>query len=397
MSNSQKDRDTKKLTELRNLIDRAAQCYYYESPIMSDQAFDALLEELRVMAPDDCRLTRVGFPVPPTTMRQLFKHTVFVGSLRKQTEAELRKWHQKHGGDLVVQLKGDGMTVVLYYTKGILARAVTRGGDDGVGEDVTANAIRATGVPSVLPNPITCAVRGEMVLATADWQRIVKETRSDDPSNPRNIGNGFLRRVEQNGPGAENLQFLAFDVTTEPLVFEQETQQIKFLKAMGFNVIQSQEASDIDAAMTLFADIGKKRQSLPYWIDGVVFKLNSLAAQKKLGFKDNRPEGQRVVKFEAPGAVTKLVDVVLTYGHTGAIIPNARFEPVEIAGTIVTNALLNNFEMIKELDLAIGDSVFLCKANDLVPKVTEVVDRHYQCPECGFEGNLLQQEKHHKI
>ena len=381
---------SERLTKLQVTIDRAAQCYYYQTPIMSDQAFDSLLEELRTLKPDDHRLTRVGYPVPPDSMLTKFKHTTFVGSLAKaESEQDLIKWTVKSGIDkqdkeIVVCLKADGCTLVLYYLDGDLQRAVTRGGDDGIGEDVTANAVRMIGVPTTLPNTFTGAIRGEAILNIEDWKKV----DPDSKSNPRNLGNGTLRRVS--GSGAENLRFYAFDI--DGIDFRTEYNKLSWLKSTGFTVVHSMVADDIQHAMRIFRNIDDVRQTLQYWIDGVVFKINNLAIQKSLGYKDNRPCGQIVLKFEAEGAQTKLLGVVLTVGHTGAIIPTGILKTVRIGGTDISSVLLNNFDYIADLDLAINDDVVVQKANDIIPQVVSVVDKPInrisilppeKCPVCG--------------
>ena len=377
-----------RLAKLRSSIDRAAQCYYYGTPLISDDQYDALLAELRELVPNDDRLTRVGHPVPPDSMLKKVKHTTFTGSLDKcDDSATFRKWHQKIGsGGLAVCLKIDGNSLVLYYDKGELVRAVTRGGDDGVGEDVTANAIRSQGVPTHLSRPLTVAVRGESVLPVAAWLDI-------DPSkdsNPRNLGSGLLRRVE--GAGAELLHYYAFDLDVKDGELATEDGKLALLKELGFDVVPHQLATSTDVALRLYGDVVAKRDKLPYWIDGVVFKLLDLNVQRRLGHSHGRPRGQTVLKFEAEGADTVITGITVTIGHTGAIIPTANLATVRIGGTNVSSALLNNYDEIDELDVAIGDTVRVIKAKDIIPKVVAVVSRPTgrqlipvptTCPACG--------------
>lgn len=389
--------DNQRLTTLRNQIDRAAQCYYYGSPVLTDAQFDALLKELKQIAPGDPRHSRVGHPVPPDTMLIRYKHTVPSYSLAKcDNVAEFDKWYEKRKGALMVQLKADGCTVFLYYNDaGLLDRAVTRGGDDGHGEDVTANAIRAMGVPRSIGSPRGCVVRGEMLLDLENWRKV----DPDEESNPRNLGTGMLRRTE--GSGAEYLRFFAFgfdNQTFEGAMSEYEPatedEKLEFLTSLGFDIIPHQLCKSVADAKKFYDKTAKDRDKLPFWIDGVVFKLNDLEHQKKLGVSSGRPNGQTVLKFEAPGAETVVVGLTVTVGHTGAIIPTADLKPVRIGGANIDSALLNNYEMIQELDLAIGDTVRVIKAKDIIPQIESVTKRPAdrkpikaptKCPACGGE------------
>lgn len=386
-----------RLLDLRKTIDRCDQAYYYADPFLDDAQYDALKDELRKLCPGDERLARVGAPVPKDTLLKRVKNQGFMGSLRKvDTREELTAWYEKSGAQssggakILVQLKADGGSLALYYRHGNLIQALTRGGDDGVGEDITANAIHMAGVPTSLPQDTNVMIRGECVLMVKDWRAVDPEEKS----NPRNVGNGIMRRLD--GQNSEKLTFLAFDAeplgTTLPDEVTSEAQKSKMLAALGFTVLRNVLTNNIEQALAVFDGVAASRAGLDFWIDGVVFKIDNLGLQKTLGITDNRPKGQMVMKFEAEGEITTLERVELTVGHIGAIIPTGKITPVRIGGTTVSSVLLNNFDEIEALGLAVGDDVKVIKAKDIIPKIVAVVSRPKgrqpipvptTCPVCG--------------
>jgi DNA ligase (NAD+) len=386
-------------SELRSLILKAKQAYYYGGQaIMTDAEYDALEEELGALSPGDEVLAMVGAPVPPDSILTKAEHRIHMGSQQKvNTMDEFRSWYEKsaEGGAVFAGLKADGASAAAYYTAGKLEQVITRG--DGImGEDVTANAIRFKGLPAWIEtpegNPFSGAVRFEVVLTVADWA-IVDPAMS---TNPRNLGSGIMGR--KNGHQADLLSVFVFDVTEETggtsRAFATEHEKMKRVEALGLQSLPWRHCPTPDDAIAYYEEIDAGRSELPFWIDGVVLRVDDLARQEVLGMVNNRPKGQVAWKFESVGAETVLRDCVLTGGRTGAIVPNARFDPVEIGGTTVSNALLNNWEEIARLDVAIGDRIYVIKANDIIPKVIEVRDRPAdrkpipeptECPFCGSE------------
>lgn len=377
-----------RLCEIRNLIDRAAQAYYYGQPIITDEAFDALMVELKQLDGSDHRLTRVGYPVDPACMLTKVKHTKPLTSLDKVDDVDaLRKWLIGcKTPKFIVQHKLDGASLVIYYVGGKLHKAVTRGGDDGYGEDVTANAVMFKNVLMTLSTPITIAIRGEVILRTEQY-KVVDPTLS---GNARNVGNGIMRRSD--GVNSNLLEFVPFDCDDYLLLFEH--QKVDLMLELGFNVVETSLVENVDDAIKIYNDVGEQRDSLPYKIDGIVFKIDDIKAQHDLGVSGGRPRGQMVLKYQAMGAITTVKDVVVTIGHTGVLVPTAVLEPVLIDGTHVQNALLNNWNFIAALDVAIGDKVEVIKAKDIIPYVTRVIERAVDrkpieepstCPVCGFK------------
>lgn len=366
-----------KIVALQNQLMKAKQAYYYgDSPIVSDAEYDALEDELRTLAPESEVLKIVGAPVPPDNILKKARHRISMGSQSKvNTADEYRTWLEKSAGEgrVHASLKGDGASAAAYYDNGRLVQAISRG-DGFEGEDITANALKFKGLPAVVADergrPFTGAVRLEVILTVTDWARVDPEKSK----NPRNAGSGIMGR--KNGQQSELLSAFAFSIEEqrggEPYAFQTEQERIERLGELGFQCIPNQLCCGADEAIAYYEKIAATREQLPFWIDGVVFKVDDLQVQADLGVTANRPKGQIAWKFDSKGAETTLLDYSLTVGHTGAVIPTAHLEPVEIGGTTVSNALLNNWDEIERLDVAVGDRVWLIKANDIIPKIVSV-------------------------
>ena len=382
---------------LRNLILKAKHAYYYSGePIMSDAEYDALEDELRQLDPNDLVLGLVGSSVPLDTMLTKARHAMPMGSQSKVNSAdEFRAWFVKNDVKAIhASLKGDGASAAAYYRDGRLVQAISRG-DGTIGEDITANALRFKGLPAWVGNQgfeFTGSVRFEVILTVEDWTKI-------DPSrskNPRNAGNGIMGR--KNGMQSDYLTTFAFDLdeTRDGLsvVFETEAHKSARMTELGFNVITYQIHDSAEDAIGYFQQIAQTRDALPIWIDGVVMKVDDIAKQRELGVTAGRPKGQVAWKFDSSGAETVLEGVVVSGGHTGGLYPTAQLRPVDIGGTTVSNASLANYDEIERLDVAIGDSVWVVKANDIIPKIICVTQRPSTrqpipipsaCPFCGGE------------
>jgi DNA ligase (NAD+) len=385
------------IQQLRDLILKAKHAYYYSGePIMSDAEYDALEDQLRQLAPDDPVLALVGSPIPADTILTKARHSIPMGSQSKvNSEAEFIAWALRSEGCAIhASLKGDGASAAAYYQRGRLVQAISRG-DGTIGEDITANAMRFKGLPAwvgIGEQGFTGAVRFEVILTVEEWTAI-------DPSrskNPRNAGNGIMGR--KNGHQSDRLTAYAFDIDEmvqgQSYRFATEAEKAQRLADLGFNLIPQRLCSDAEQAIAYFREITEQRETLPFWIDGVVLKMNELGLQERMGVTSGRPKGQVAWKFDSSGAETVLTGVVISGGHTGAIVPTGQLLPVDIGGTTVSSVSLVNFDEIARLDLAVGDSVWVIKANDIIPKVVRVTHRpeHRQpilvpnaCPFCGGE------------
>lgn len=384
-----------RINTLRNLILKAKHAYYYSGePVMSDAEYDALEDELRLLAPNDPVLALVGSSVPLDTILTKARHAMPMGSQSKvNSEAEFLAWCSKNEVDAIhASLKGDGASAAAYYRNGQLVQAITRG-DGSVGEDITANALRFKGLPAWVGAQdagFTGAVRFEVILTVDDWSKI-------DPArskNPRNAGTGIMGR--KNGHQSDCLTIFAFDLDEtrggRPVEFITETDKTQRLTELGFSVIAHERYERAEEAVAYFQTIAATRDQLPFWIDGVVMKVDDITKQRQLGVTAGRPKGQVAWKFDSSGAETVLQGVVVSGGHTGGLYPTAQLRPVEIGGTTVSNASLANYDEIKRLDVAIGDSVWVVKANDIIPKIIRVTQRSETrqpipvpsvCPFCG--------------
>ena len=410
-------KDKSRLTQLRCAIDRAAQLYYTpgcESPLTDDE-FEALMGELRALDPSDTRLIRVGVPYDVQNMRGKRTHAIPMGSLDNTDRSIVgfASWYDRVLGllgynpldqlaeapSVNVSLKMDGNSVALSYENGILTEAISRGNGE-VGESLTANAVKWIGVPTCLPTTCTGTVRGEAILYRAEFAKLKKS--DPDLTNPRNVGSGILGRID--GTQNELIRFVAFNLIDPKVEFPSLSMKFKVLEAMGFDPVQHISVRGtrdqiVQRVEGYFTEIEAQRDSLSFDIDGLVVMVDDVKLQKSItkDRKDElRPKYGRAVKFVTQKALTKVIGVTITVGHTGAIIPTADLEPVYVGGVTVDSALLNNWNENSEspsaAHVAIGDTVEVARQGDVIPKVVRVVTRPVDrqpitepanCPECG--------------
>lgn len=383
-----------RLSELRSLISRADAAYYNTGEaVMDDAAYDRLRDELAQLCPTDPLLKSVGSAISRANILQSVTHRIPMGSQRKaMNRDEFFAWVETTGATRFhASLKKDGGSAEFEYRDGALACASTRG-DGRVGQDITANALKFRGLPKrgvTLDGTtlFTGSVRGEVMLLTADWAKVDPEMLT----NPRNLGNGIAGRKD--GTQSELLTVFAFRAYDDDgaEVAATETEMSAKLAAAGFQVAESRTGS-AEEVRAWFDRVLEGRAALPFWIDGVVVKVDDIAAQNALGASDDRPKGQVAMKFPAMGQETVVENVVITVGHTGAVIPTATLRPVQIGGTTIASALLCNWVEIAALDVALGDRVRVIKAGDIIPKILEVIERPETrraiakppvCPVCG--------------
>lgn len=370
-------------------LKRADEAYYAGKPVMSDADYDSLRRTAKRQHPDHSYFKKVGAVIPGT---QKVAHIIPMGSLDNLfTSEEFFKWHTgvANKAELVMEHKFDGLSVELIYIDGYFEQAITRG--DGIeGEDVTENVRRSTQIVMTLPRGIAPAgrmsVRAECMLALSDFEKYFK-----DMENARNAAAGTLRR--QSGERAEHLQYVAFDVLCKRK-FKSEMDKVEFLLDSGFVSADPCVVNTSDEAWEYVIALSKERDALEFEIDGAVAKVNNLTIQKELGERDMRPRSQRAIKFKPRGANTTLDDVVIQVGRTGAITPVAKVAPVRVGGVTIRSVTLHNFDEVERLDIAIGDTVEVVRAADVIPKITrriskgkrrKEIERPEVCPVCNSD------------
>ena len=303
------------------------------------------------------------------------------------SEAEVREWVARNYKlvpaktqlTFFTDIKMDGLAMSLHYHNGILIQAVTRG-DGLVGEDVTMNVrtinnipLKLSGDPEDIPEYVE--VRGEVVIFKADFEKLNQiQTEKGEKlfANPRNLAAGSIRQLDPRVASSRPLRFMAYDLVTPNL----ETHQLAYqrIRAYGFQTsMQDQTFDSLDQVIEEIHHLGQIRESLPFGTDGVVIKINDRKIYQSLGIIGKTPRGAVAYKYPAEEATTKVRDIVISIGRTGAATPVAIFDPVEVAGSVVRHATLHNADEISRLDLRIGDTVIIYKAGDIIPQIKEVL------------------------
>ena len=427
MSTSAKQR----IDDLRKELDEHNYRYYVlAEPTISDFDFDKKLEELQKLEaahPEffsaDSPTQRVGGTV--TKEFKNVKHKYPMLSLSNTyNEEELRDFDDriKKSGvtdfEYVAELKYDGVSISLTYVNGILTQAVTRG-DGEKGDDVTANVKTIGSIPLKLRGkdfPAEFEIRGEIFMPKTEFQRINTEMRKQMESegydeeeildkllkNPRNATAGTLKQQDSKAVAQRKLDCYLYSVLGENLPFRSHYDSLIAAQSWGFKVSAHMEKlSSVEGLIKYLEKWDKKRRELNVETDGVVIKVNSYEHQKFLGFTAKSPRWAIAYKFKAERVATKLLGITYQVGRTGAITPVANLQPVFVSGTTVQNASLHNADIMAELDVRIGDSVYVEKGGEIIPKIVgvdlsvrdpESVPVKYisKCPECGA---LLRREE----
>ena len=383
--------------ELRAQIAHHNRLYYeQDAPEISDADYDALLGELRALesvhpelVTPDSPTQRVG-----TALSGKFpkvRHAVPMLSLANGFSAEdvadfidrVRRF-LKLGADEQIELtaepKIDGLSLSLRYEHGVLVRGATRG-DGTEGEDVTANVRRVSDIPAKMRGrgaPEVCEVRGEVYMTRSAFLKLNEEQSAAGRTvfaNPRNSAAGSLRQLDPEVTASRPLRFLAY-AWGEMSAMPADTQwaMLQWLEKRGFATNPlSKLCRSVDELLAFHHDIELRRATLDYDIDGVVYKVNRLDWQRRLGFVGRDPRWALAHKFPAQKAVTVVNAIELQVGRTGALTPVAKLAPVNVGGVVVANATLHNEDYIRELDVRIGDTVTVQRAGDVIPQVLGVV------------------------
>lgn len=413
-----------RIEELRKELDEHNYRYYVlAEPSISDFEFDQKLEELIKLEKEhpeffspDSPSQRVGGTV--TKEFKNVKHKYPMLSLSNTyNEEELREFDdrvRKSGitdFEYVAELKYDGVSISLTYVNGLLSQAITRG-DGEKGDDVTANVKTIGSIPLKLRGknfPDEFDIRGEIFMPKTEFQRINAEMRkqlqeegySEEEifekllKNPRNATAGTLKQQDSKAVAQRKLDCYLYSVLGENLPFKSHYDSLVEAQKWGFKVSGDMEKiSSVEGLIKYLGKWDKKRRELNVETDGVVIKVNSYEHQKFLGFTAKSPRWAIAYKFKAERVATKLLAITYQVGRTGAITPVANLQPVFLAGTTVQNASLHNADIIAELDVRIGDSVYVEKGGEIIPKIVGVdlsaraadaktVKFIAKCPECG--------------
>lgn len=404
--------------KLKSAINRYRTAYHvYDREEISQEALDTLKKELaelereypELVTPDSPTQRVAGGPLPQF---KKVKHKVAQWSFNDAfSEDDIRDFDARvrrmlGGGEkptYTLELKIDGLKIVLTYEKGILITAATRG-DGLVGEDVTHNVRTIESVPLVLERPIDAIVEGEVWMS----ERALKEAnvlrkKAGEPlfANPRNAAAGSIRQLDPKVAAERKLQMFVYDVaqTSEELPLTQ-TEELEYLRGLGFKVNTNfATARSVEDIIEYWKVWQKKAKSQGYWIDGIVVKVNERELQERLGYTGKAPRFAIAFKFPAEQVTTVVEDIVLQVGRTGALTPVAHLRPVSVAGTTVSRATLHNEDEITRLDVRVGDTVILQKAGDVIPDIVRVLPelrprgtKPYRWPskvaECGGDGRI---------
>lgn len=374
-----------RISDLAGKILEARTAYYNtDMPIVSDKVFDAWIDELKTLDPTNKAVTMIGAPVQPSEWKKA-KHQIPMGSLNKvNTPNELLDWSKdKDCKSWFVAEKLDGLSIELIYENGKLVQAITRGTGGIEGEDITINVARMGGVNSDLNEDFNGSLRGEIIMLKS-----IHKKHFADKANPRNAASGVSKRLDS--VDVDKLNILFYQVLGD-VDFKTEEEQFKWLAKHKFdtpNFWVFNSALTVNVHWREYQD--KYRDKLDYDIDGLVIRINDMAKQMSLGDKDLRPLGAIAFKFDNETRESTIRDIIWQVGNSGRLTPVAVVDPVQLVGATVTRASLYNIAYIEELGLDIGAKVLVARANDVIPRIEELVKGTGKtakppqwCPECG--------------
>ncbi|HEY9827680.1 MAG TPA: NAD-dependent DNA ligase LigA [Stenomitos sp.] len=410
-----------RMLELRRLLQTASYAYYaLDNPIMEDTVYDRLYRELVDLErshPDlitpDSPTQRVG--EKPASRFQSVQHRIALYSLENAFDlGDMQTWDDRWRrleadaaapAEYVTELKIDGSALALTYENGQLVRGATRG--DGVsGEEITQNVRTIRSIPlklNLTHPPEWVEVRGEAFLGLEVFEQINRDREEAGEAlfaNPRNAAAGTLRQLDARIVAQRQLDFFAYTLhlsgpTSELPQPQTQWESLECLRQMGFRVNPNRQCcASLAEVEAYYQDWNLRRLELPYLIDGVVIKLNALSLQDRLGFTQKAPRWAIAWKYAPEEAPTRLQNILVSVGRTGALTPVAELTPVQLAGTTVSRATLHNRDRIAELDVHIGDTVVVRKAGEIIPEIVRVLpelrpsdaqrfEMPTHCPVCG--------------
>ena len=402
-----------RIKELTDIINKASMEYYVnDNPSITDQEYDDYYRELLNLEekyPEyklkDSPTNKVGGQVVDKFEKVTHKtpmlsfDDIFNEDEIKAFDERIRK--TSPNATYTLEPKMDGLSGSLIYEKGVLVRAATRG-DGVVGEDITHNVKTIKSVPLKLNKEIDIEVRGEIYMSKKSFEKCNEDRKKNNEAlfaNPRNAAAGSVRQLDSRVAAKRGLDYMAYFIPNpDEYGIKTQSESLKFLKELGFltNYKLNGVACNTDEIISYIESLGEKRDDLPFEIDGVVLKVNSLEDEAKLGFTQRVPRWGIAYKFPAKEVLTKLKEIKFTVGRTGKITPNAIFDPVHVAGSIVSKATLHNEDYCLDKDIRVGDVISIRKAGDVIPEVVEVKKERRtgdetpfkmidKCPMCGSD------------
>ena len=417
--------EKQRILQLRSELHEHNHNYYVlNRPVISDQEFDFLMHELQDLESRHPELYDANSPTQrvgsdlSTEFRQVEHRYPMLSLANTYNEQDVADWYESvrkglAGEDFEVccEMKYDGLSISLIYVDGKLTQAVTRG--DGVhGDDVTANVRTIRSIPLVLsgdasqqqdlfavpPYPREFEIRGEILMPWKVFERLNAEREAaEEPlfANPRNAASGTLKSLDSHLVASRQLDAYLYYLLGEQLPADGHYENLEVARSWGFKI--SEGMKKVRTLEEIYAFIrywDTERKRLPVATDGIVLKVNSLRQQRSLGFTAKSPRWAIAYKFKAERACTRLNEVTYQVGRTGQVTPVANMDPVQLAGTTVKRATLNNEDFIRSFDLHIGDYVYVEKGGEIIPKIVGVdIDQRpinaqpvqfiQRCPECG--------------
>lgn len=405
-----------KVEKLREQIkDLRYKYHVLNDPEVTDAMYEGLMDELRKIEQENPELITPDSPTQriagePLDEFDKVEHKVqqwsFDDAFDRQDlldwEERIMKILEKDLGErpddltYIVELKIDGLHIVLDYENGKLQTAATRG-DGKIGEDVTQNIKTIHSIPITLDKDIDLIAEGEVWMSEQSLERINEKRRREDENefaNPRNAAAGTIRQLDAKVVAERGLSFTTYDISAGPELNSQKA-ELEYLEELDFPIDEDWGlCSSIDEIMNFYEKWKDRESNKPYWIDGLVIKVNEKKYQDILGFTGKAPRWAIAMKFPAEQGTSKVKEVYWQVGRTGKLTPVALLEPVELAGTTVTHATLHNYDEIERLDVREGDNVVVEKAGDIIPQIVRVLEkmrsgeekeisRPKECPICG--------------
>lgn len=378
---SKADDPKKRILELRKEINRHNDLYYKDnSPVITDKEFDLLVKELQKLEKENPNLTDVSSPTAQvgsdlSPQFSKFKHKVPVLSLENTyNETELSEWLEKTGieENYSLEWKIDGASILLYYENGKLTHCVTRG-SGGIGDIVTENVKTISTIPHSLSEPLNLTVRGEIFMTFADFEEF-NEEYGGKFANPRNLAAGSIKQKDPMEVAKRPLRIYVYDVyfSSSRKGINSHKDILSLLKKEKFPLAPDTTILTGTKLLKEIESYRKKKDKMPFPVDGLVIKLDSLNLRENLGETSHSPRWARAFKFDALLKETTIEEIDFAIGRTGKVTPRAKVTPISLAGTTVTYATLHNQDYINQLGAGIGAKVLISKRGEIIPAVEKV-------------------------